>query len=89
MKRTTLKASRVITTILYSMSEFEMRQRMKKMERKDLMTLLAFYLLEEQGIKVTTEKQIQEVIEQNYMREVAREDLMVEIINSRSRLGIA
>jgi len=71
------------------MSEFEMRQRMKKMERKDLMTLLAFYLLEEQGIKVTTEKQIQEVIEQNYMREVAREDLMVEIINSRSRLGIA
>jgi len=59
------------------------------MERKDLMTLLAFYLLEEQGIKVTTEKQIQEVIEQNYMREVAREDLMVEIINSRSRLGIA
>lgn len=53
------------------------------------MTLLASYLLEEQGIKVTTEKQIQEVIEQNYMREVAREDLMVEIINSRERLGIA
>lgn len=65
-----------------------MRQRMRKMKREDLMTLLAFYLLEEQGIKVTTEKQIKEMIEQNYMGEVAREDLMVEILNSRGRLGI-
>jgi len=66
-----------------------MRQKMRWMRREELMTLLASYLLEEQGIKVTTEKQIQEVIEQNYMGEVAREDLMVEIINSRERLGIA
>lgn len=70
------------------MSEFEMRRTMRKMKREELVMVLASYLLQEQGIKAPDEKQLAEVIEQNYMREVAREDLMVEILNSRERLGI-
>lgn len=70
------------------MSEFEMRRTMRKMKREELVMVLASYLLQEQGIKQLEEKQLDEVIEQNYMREVAREDLMVEILNSRERLGI-
>jgi vacuolar-type H+-ATPase subunit D/Vma8 len=70
------------------MSEFEMRRTMRKMKREELMMLLASYLLQEQGVEVTNEKQLAEMIEQNYMGEVAREDLMVEILNSRERLGI-
>ncbi len=70
------------------MNEFEMRRTMRKMKRQELVMILASYLLQEQGIKVTDEKQLHEVIEQNYMGEVAREDLMVEILNSRERLGI-
>ena len=58
------------------------------MKREELMMLLASYLLQEQGVEVTNEKQLAEMIEQNYMGEVAREDLMVEILNSRERLGI-
>lgn len=61
---------------------------MRKMKREELVMVLASYLLQEQGIKVPDEKQLAEMIEQNYMGEVAREDLMVEILNSRERLGI-
>lgn len=71
------------------MSEFEIRKMMRKMKREELVMVLASYLLQEQGIKAPDEKQLAEVIEQNYMGEVAREDLMVEILNSRERLGIA
>jgi hypothetical protein len=58
------------------------------MKREELMMVLASYLLQEQGIVVAHKKHLDEVIEQNHMREVAREDLMVEILNSRERLGI-
>lgn len=60
---------------------------MRRMKRPELMMILASYLLEEKGIKVTDEKQLTEVMEENFMDSVAREDLMVEIINSRQRLG--
>ena len=65
-----------------------MRQAMRFMARTELEMLLATYILQEQGIEVTEKKQIDEVIEEHYIREVAREDLVVEIINSRQRLGI-
>ncbi len=71
------------------MSEFEMRRTMRRMKREELVMVLAAYLLQEQGIKEPSEKQLAEMIEQNYMGEVAREDLMVEVLNSRERLGIA
>jgi TusA-related sulfurtransferase len=71
------------------MTEFEIRKMMRKMKRGELMMVLASYLLEEQGIKVTEEKQLAEVIEQNFMDQVAMEDLRIEIMNSRERLGIA
>ena len=70
------------------MSESDMRQAMRFMARTELEMLLATYILQEQGIEVTEKKQIDEVIEEHYIREVAREDLVVEIINSRQRLGI-
>ncbi len=72
-----------------SMSELQIRAMMRKMKRQELMMVLASYLLEEKGIKVTDEKQIKEVIAENYMENVAREDLCIEILNSRQRLGFA
>lgn len=59
------------------------------MSKEDLMKLLATYTLLEQGITVTNDDtQLAAVIEENFMREVAREDLVIEIMNSRERLGI-
>ena len=70
------------------MSESEIRKELRSMTKNDLMILLAGYLLLEQGIEVTSREQLDEVIEQNYMKEVARQDLTIEIINSKVRLGL-
>jgi len=77
----------MLLNTLSDMSELKMREAMRRMKRPELMMILASYLLEEKGIKVTDEKQLTEVMEENFMDSVAREDLMVEIINSRQRLG--
>lgn len=72
------------------MSESEVRSNLRRMGKEDLMKLLATYTLLEQGVTVSGDNaQLEEVIEQNYMRDVAREDLVVEILNSRERLNIA
>ena len=71
------------------MSEFKMREVMRRMKRPELMMVLASYLLEEKGVLVTNEKQLKEVMEENFMDSVAMEDLRLEIINSRQRLGLS
>lgn len=68
------------------MTEIEMRQRMRKLKRQELMLLLASYILSERGVITPTEKQITEIIAENYMENVAIEDLRTEIITTRERL---
>lgn len=72
------------------MSETQIRVQLAKLGKPEMVLLLASYLAREQkGYEVTDERILRQTIEDNFIDQMPREDLRIEIINSLVRLGIA
>lgn len=76
---------------MFNLKEQAMKKSLEPLPKAALMQLLASYiLLEKKGLQAWTddEKVLNQVIEENSLSVVPKQDLIIEIINSLHRLGI-